>query len=199
MLLNRVEKLLMNNPVRAGIQRRVEARRLLELGGSMAGGRALEVGCGRGVGAALILELFKADRVDAFDLDPDMIERAQARLAGYGDRVRLWTGDVSNIAAADDAYDAVFDFGIIHHVPGWREALVEIHRVLAPGGRFYVEEIYRRLIDHRLMRRTLDHPEGDRFDHAQLGQALVDAGFRVRAERSWADVIGWYVADKPAS
>ena len=41
MLLNRFEKALMNNPVRAAVQRRVEARWLLALGGRMAGGRAL--------------------------------------------------------------------------------------------------------------------------------------------------------------
>ena len=32
MLLNRVEKLMMNNPIRAAIQRRFEARRLEEQG-----------------------------------------------------------------------------------------------------------------------------------------------------------------------
>jgi hypothetical protein len=41
MLLNRVEKLMMNNPLRAAVQRRFEARRLLEMGGPVAGGRCL--------------------------------------------------------------------------------------------------------------------------------------------------------------
>ncbi|MHC1764566.1 MAG: methyltransferase domain-containing protein [Verrucomicrobiia bacterium] len=36
-------------------------------------------------------------------------------------------------------YDAVFDFAIIHHVPNWRDALVEVNRVLRPGGVFYAE------------------------------------------------------------
>ena len=81
MLLNAVEKALMNNPVRAAIQRRFEAKRLLELGGPVAGGRALEVGCGRGVGVEIILDLFGAGSVDAFDLDPDMVAQARARHA----------------------------------------------------------------------------------------------------------------------
>ena len=50
MRLNRLEFALMNNPMRDAIRRYFEAPRLLQMGGSMAGGRALEIGCGRGVG-----------------------------------------------------------------------------------------------------------------------------------------------------
>ena len=66
MLLNSVEKRLMNNPLRSAIQRRLEARRFLQLGSVLPGGTALEVGCGRGVGCSIILDTFKAQRVDAF-------------------------------------------------------------------------------------------------------------------------------------
>src|SRR5580692_8107108 len=130
MLLNAVEKALMNNPVRAELQRRFEATRLLKLGGPVAGGRALEVGCGRGVGVEIILDVFGAGSVDAFDLDPDMVARARARHASRGSRVRLWVGDAEQIQAEDATYDAVFDFAIIHHVPAWRNALREVARVL---------------------------------------------------------------------
>jgi len=88
MLLNRIEKAMMNNPVRAVIHRHFEAGRLLAMGGPMRGGAALEVGSGRGVGTELILDMFGADRVDAFDLDPDMVERARRRLAPRGDAAR---------------------------------------------------------------------------------------------------------------
>ena len=56
MRLNAAETALMNNPLRAAIQKRFEAKRLLAMGGRLRGGRALEVGCGRGVGVELILE-----------------------------------------------------------------------------------------------------------------------------------------------
>ena len=68
MLLNRIEYALMNNPVRAAVQRHLEAKRFLEMGGAMCGGAALEIGCGRGVGVEIILDLFGAERVDAFEL-----------------------------------------------------------------------------------------------------------------------------------
>jgi hypothetical protein len=96
MLLNRVEYALMNNPARAAIQRRVEARRLLRMGGPLPGGAALEMG--RGIGAELILDVFGAATVDAFDLDQTMVMRGRRRLCARGSRVRLWVGDASAIA-----------------------------------------------------------------------------------------------------
>src|SRR5580658_6380468 len=146
MLLNTVEKTLTNNPIREAIQRRFEAGRLLSMGGGMRGGRALEIGCGRGVGVDIVFDRFGADRVDAFDLDPDMIEQARRRLARHGDQVRLWVGDAEEIQAEEDTYDAVIDFAIVHHVPDWRRALREVHRVLRPGGSFYAEEVLARFI-----------------------------------------------------
>jgi ubiquinone/menaquinone biosynthesis C-methylase UbiE len=198
MLLNAVEKAMMNNPVRAAIQRSFEAPRLLAMGGKLAGGRALEIGCGRGVGTQLVLDRFGAARVDAFDLDPQMVELARARLAKYGERVRLWAGDAERIDAPDATYDAVFDFGIVHHIPSWRAALGEVRRVLKPGGRFYAEEVMRAFIHHPVWRRLLEHPMEDRFDHAQFQQGLRDAGFEVVAERAMGSWFGWYVAERHA-
>ncbi len=194
MRLNSIETALMNNPIRAAIQRRFEARRLLALGGRLRGGRALEVGCGRGVGVSLILDRFGAGEVDAFDLDPRMVERARGRLRGRN--VRLWVGDVSAIAAPEAHYDAVFDFGIVHHVPDWRAALREIRRVLRPGGRLYAEEVLERFITAPLWRRLLEHPQVDRFDAARFETGLREAGFRIVAAQSLWDRFGWFVADR---
>lgn len=194
MRLNAVEFALMNNPLRAAVQRYLEAPRLLAMGGSMSGGRALEIGCGRGVGVELILARFCADRVDAFDFDPRMVERAVRRLADHDDRVRLWVGDASAIAAPDDSYDAVFDFGIVHHVAHWRSVVSEVRRVLKPGGRFYAEEILAPFI-HRT-RHILRHPQSDRFDAVQFCSALADEGLEPVARRESGCSIVWVVAEK---
>jgi ubiquinone/menaquinone biosynthesis C-methylase UbiE len=196
MLLNRAETLLMNNPVRAAIQRHFEAARLLKLGGPLPGGTALEIGCGQGVGAELILDVFGADRVDAIDLDPAMVERARRRLAPRGDRVRVRTGDATKLDAPDASYDAVFDFGIVHHIPNWRDALGECHRVLVPGGRLYAEEVFERFLSQPITRRLLDHPRQDRFDFERFREGLRSAGFEVRASRDTWGLFGFFVADK---
>ena len=187
----------MNNPVRAAVQRRLEARWLLEMGGPMRGGRALEIGCGRGEGVAIVLDAFGAERVDAFDLDPHMIALARARLAHRGDRVQLWTGDASAIDAPDAAYDAVFDFGIIHHIVAWRDALSEVRRVLRPGGRFYAEEVLAGFIRHPVWRRLLAHPSQDRFDLDGFREGLVSAGLEIVDSRTLWGGFAWFVADRP--
>jgi len=197
MLLNRIEYAMMNNPVRACLQRTFEARRLLRLGGTMKGGTALEIGCGPGVGVELIFDRFRASSVDAFDLDPRMVTRARRRLRRRDGRVRLWAGDACAIAASDAVYDAVFDFGAIHHVRDWRRTLSEILRVLKPGGVFYAEEVFRSFIAHPLWRRLLEHPQQDRFDHDEFRTALAERGFDpIRSNELWHG-FGWFVADKP--
>jgi ubiquinone/menaquinone biosynthesis C-methylase UbiE len=199
MLLKRTEYALMNNPVRAAIQRYFEARSLLHMGGSMHGGLALELGCGRGVGTELILDLFGADSVHAFDLDPRMVALARRRLAPRGSRVEEWVGDATAISVPDAGYDAVFDFGIIHHVPDWRRAVGEIHRVLKPGGRLYSEEVLGRFISHPITRRLLEHPLRDRFDSASFSRELCAAGLEPLATRELWGSFAWFTARKPAA
>ena len=144
MKLNRVEKALMNNPVRASLQRYYETPLLERLGGRLDGRRVLEVGCGRGLGTNIILKRFGAADVHAFDLDPDMVRQARQRLAAYPPgRVTLYQADVTAIPEPDASFDAVFDFGILYHVPAWPVAVAEIHRMLRPGGRFYFGEVTR--------------------------------------------------------
>lgn len=49
----------MNNPIRAVLHRQMEARVLKRLGGRMQGGLALELGCGRGIGARIVHPLLR--------------------------------------------------------------------------------------------------------------------------------------------
>lgn len=180
MILNRAEKLAMNNPVRALVQRRHEAALFERLGGRLDGLKVLEIGCGRGVGTEILFERFGAREVHAFDLDADMVERARRRLRRYGpDRLRLWVGDATAIDAADGAYDAVVDFGIIHHVPRWRLAADEVRRVLRPGGRFFFEEVTRQALERWAYRTFFDHPTADRFTAEELVAELEARGIEV--------------------
>src|SRR6266566_2659977 len=97
MRLNWLGRATMNNAARS-LGQSYTASWLERLGGRVEGGRALEVGCGRGVGVQMILERFGAASVEAMDLDPKMIERARRRLAAYGSaRMQLSVGDVTSI------------------------------------------------------------------------------------------------------
>lgn len=177
MKLNSVEKALMNNPVRAFLQNHYEAMLLERLGGRTKDQRVLEVGCGRGVGTEIIFERFGAREVQAFDIDPDMIHRAKTRLSRYApERLRLFVGDAAAIDAENQSYDAVFDFGIIHHVPKWRKAVSEVSRVLRPGGRFFFEEVTSQALYRWSYRKLFNHPIQDRFTRDEFIAELARHG-----------------------
>lgn len=182
--MNRVETALMNNPVRRAIQRRVEVPLLRRLGGVMAGGRALELGCGQGFGLRLILDQFGADEVLGIDVDPHMLRLAGRRSAGCGPRVVLCRASASELPVASSSVDAVFDFGILHHVEDWRAAVAQVARVLRLGGRFYFEEVTAQALARPSYRRFLEHPADDRFSDTALVDELEACGLHVGGRRT---------------
>ncbi|HLF01100.1 MAG TPA: class I SAM-dependent methyltransferase [Anaerolineales bacterium] len=186
MKLNSLEFALMNNPVRAASQRWLETPLLIGLRGSLAGKQVLEVGCGRGVGVEILLA-FGAAHVTGFDLDPKMIALAQERVAKYGDYARVFVGDAEAIDAPDSSFDAVVDYGIIHHIPNWQQALIEISRVLKPGGVFYFEDLLKGLIKPWPARVLFDHPQATQFYGREFRAGLEAAGLRIQKWRQWGE------------
>lgn len=183
MKLNTAERWLVNNPARALIQRFYEIPLLRGLGGSVERGRVLEVGCGRGVGLPLLLSQFGAAHVDGIDLDPRQVARAQTRHRGkYDGRIDLRVASVEQLPFQDASFDAVFDFGILHHVPVWQNAVAEIGRVLKPGGTFFFEEVTSAALKRWSYRTFLKHPQENRFSETEFLEALQNCGLRPKSE-----------------
>lgn len=192
MKLNWVERWVVNNPLRV-LEQRVEIGRLKKANPLKPGFVALEIGCGRGAGAGLILKAFQPARIHALDLDLGMLWKAREYLSlEEKKRVSLTAGDVSRMPIKTASVDAVFNFGVLHHALDWRTALAEIARVLKPGGVFFMEELYPALYQNFITKRLLLHPEVDRFSGPDLRQALAGAdlilikGF----EFQWIGILG---------
>ncbi|MEU3226565.1 class I SAM-dependent methyltransferase [Streptomyces sp. NPDC006976] len=94
-----------------------------------AGTRLLDVGCGTGnVTAAAVA---RGAFVRAVDAEPGMV--AATRRAAPGAEVR--TGTLPQLPYADGEFDAVVANFVLNHVGRPLDALVEMRRVIRPGGR----------------------------------------------------------------
>ena len=192
MKLNSLEFVLMNNALRAASQRYVETPRLIGPRGSLTGKRVLEIGCGRGVGMEILLSL-GAEHVTGFDLDPKMIALAEKRLTRYRNRAHVFVGDAEAIDAPDASVDAVVDYGVIHHIPNWKQALKEIARVLKPGGIFYFEDLLKGLISTWPAPFFFDHPQATQFYGREFRLELESTGLRVQ---KWRQLGNWAIAGR---
>ena len=173
MKLNLFEKLITNNPVRASIQRRIEGPMLKKMGSQSAYPLSLEIGCGAGVGAEVIAEQFGAQKVIAADIDPEQIELARKNLIPeLKEKIEFKVEDAMALDEPDETFDAVFSFGVLHHMEDWRKAVREISRVLKRGGEFFFEEPFRPFLRNVLVRTFTDHPRGGEFDFEEFKDEL---------------------------
>jgi SAM-dependent methyltransferase len=148
---------------------------MARIGGALDGCTVLEVGCGRGVGAELLLDRLGAASVDAIDADPVMVRLASRRLDG---RAGVALQDITELPPPAIPFDAVVDFGALHLIPDWPVALRNIHRALRPGGRFFFEEIVRPARQAFVPLATGRRIPG-RFAKRALLDELHDVGFEV--------------------
>lgn len=97
------------------------------------GDRVLDAGCGTGRALPpLRAAVGGTGVVVGADLTPAMLEAAVR--AGRDRDGRLLLADVTALPLRDESLDAVFAAGLVAHLPNPAENLVELARVVRPGG-----------------------------------------------------------------
>ncbi len=134
-----------------------------------------EIGCGTGMAFSGIRRRFRPSLLAAFDLDLRLL-----RVAADRRQAPVAAADAAALPLAPGCLDAVFCFGVLHHVPDWQRALGEIASALRPGGLFCFEEFYPALYQNLVTRRLLVHPTENRFRSTELAGRLAGAGLAVR-------------------
>jgi SAM-dependent methyltransferase len=98
--------------------------------------RALDAACGTGRHAARLVAL--GHEVAGVDLTPEMLATARVNVPG----ARFREADLRSIPSGDAAYDLVVCGLALAHLPELTEAVTELRRVLAPGGRLIVSVLH---------------------------------------------------------
>jgi ubiquinone/menaquinone biosynthesis C-methylase UbiE len=97
-----------------------------------------DLGCGTGQ-VSESLAPFVA-RVIAVDSSPEMLAAARARLGSHAN-VQVRDGQVESLPVADGELDAAVVFLVLHYVAEPADVLLEVARVLKPGGRLLVVDM----------------------------------------------------------
>jgi ubiquinone/menaquinone biosynthesis C-methylase UbiE len=101
----------------------------------------LEVGPGTGYYSLDVAREIK--RLHVFDLQPEMLEHTlrRAREAAI-DNIEPRQGDARALPYADGVFDAAYLVAVLGEIPDQEAALRDLRRVVRPGGRLVVGELF---------------------------------------------------------
>jgi ubiquinone/menaquinone biosynthesis C-methylase UbiE len=122
----------------------ITRERLREALAPRPGERVLEVGPGTGYYTLDVAEWLGPDgRLDIFDLQQEMLDHTMRRADERGlATITPTQGDARELPYPDDTFDAAFLITVLGEVPDQNAALRELARVLKPGGRLVVGELF---------------------------------------------------------
>jgi SAM-dependent methyltransferase len=122
----------------------ITRRRLRELLEPQPGERVLEVGPGTGYYSLDVAEwVAPGGQLDIFDLQQEMLDHTMRRAAERDlDNLTPTQGDARRLPYPDGSLDAAFLVAVLGEIPDQEAALAELARVLKPGGRLVVGELF---------------------------------------------------------
>jgi ubiquinone/menaquinone biosynthesis C-methylase UbiE len=120
------------------------------------GERILEVGPGTGYYALPVAQwLGPEGRLDVLDIQQEMIDHTLRRASEEGtSNIVGERGDAREMPYADHTFDAAYLVTVLGEIPDQAAALRELRRVVKPGGRIVVGELFGdpHMVTHRALR-----------------------------------------------
>jgi ubiquinone/menaquinone biosynthesis C-methylase UbiE len=118
--------------------------RLIEALAPRPGETILEVGPGTGYYTLSVAQALAPNgTLHMLDLQQEMLDHTTRRAREAGVRnIEPRQGDARELPYADDTFDAAYLVAVLGEIPGQDAALRELARVLRPGGRLVVGELF---------------------------------------------------------
>ncbi len=145
--------------------------------------RVLEVGIGTGQLGLLMAR--RGVHLTGFDVSMEMMRRLRDKTED--EAIRLVRADATRSPFADGSFGAVYARWVLHLIPGWEQAVAEMHRVVTDDGVIAIEpggesgvfaEIYLRFV--AILGDAVRFPGLDPIDHdSVLDAAMERIGWRV--------------------
>jgi ubiquinone/menaquinone biosynthesis C-methylase UbiE len=181
-------------------------RPLIEQAAIKPGFRVLDIGCGTGSMAVLIKRTHPGADVVGIDPDPAALSICKSKASRARLAIKFDRGFADHMPYADASFDRVFSSFMFHHLSAEEKAatLVEIRRVLKPGGSLHLLDFIRSHGAHGTGERApLVHRHGavaERIE-GRMTSLMDEAGFvdaRELARRKFFfGPIAYYSASSP--
>jgi ubiquinone/menaquinone biosynthesis C-methylase UbiE len=122
----------------------ITRERLREALEPRAGERMLEIGPGTGYYALPVAQwLTPGGTLEVFDIQQDFLDHTLRRAAEAGlSNVVPTQGDAQSLPYEDDRFDGAYLATVLGEIPDQRAAVRELARVVRPGGRIAVGELF---------------------------------------------------------
>lgn len=141
------------------------------------GSRVLEVGCGMGTMAMNWADAGAS--VTAVDVSATAVAQTRIRLGLNGLEGDVMNADAHCLPFADDTFDYAFSWGVLHHSPDIGRSVMELLRVVRPGGGFGIMLYNRRSLLYGYVIAYLEgylHRERRFLSRIELASRYSDAG-----------------------
>ena len=136
------------------------------------GDDVLEIGPGPGLTTDILRE--RVAHVTAVEVDDDLAAQLAERLQGTN--VDVVHADATKSGLPSDRFSTAASFSMLHHMPDRQlhnQLFAEVHRMLRPGGRFFVADA----VDHEMLREFHVDDTFVPVDTDTLDARLQEAGF----------------------
>ena len=164
----------------------------------------LDAGCSNGASTFQIAARTRAS-VHAFDYSASAvaIAREQQDRKDPDGRINFSQGNILNIDAPNDKFDAAYTIRVIINLANWRlqqQAIEEVWRVLKPGGIYLMSEAFKgSLAKLNTLRslaglKTLQEPDFNRYLQEEELATFLEPHFKIEAIRRFSSI--YYVGSR---